>query len=94
MIPAPNPKIAMSQDIRVAPILAPIIMRMAWESVSAPALTKLTIMTVAALEDSAIAVIPAPETMLDTGFRLMDWRNDFSLSPVSFSIPLLSRFSP
>ena len=93
-IPRLNPKTAMNQAVKVAPILAPIIIRIDWARVIAPALAKLTIATVAALEDSAIAAIPAPEAMLEIGFLLARLSQVVNLSPVSFRIPLLSRFIP
>ena len=55
-----NPKIEMIQAVTVVPILAPIITLMDSASVSNPAFTKLTTITVVAEEDWIRAVIKLP----------------------------------
>ena len=75
-------------------MFAPIMTRMDWANVSAPALTKLTTLTVAALEDWAIAVIPNPDRMLLNGFLRIQGKKRLSLSPEALSKLLLMRLSP
>ena len=55
-----KPKIDMIQAVTVVPILAPIITEMACAKVRSPAFTKLTVITVVAVEDCTAAVINAP----------------------------------
>jgi hypothetical protein len=50
----------MIHAVNVVPMLAPIMMEIACASVSRPALTKLTVMTVVAVEDCTDAVTKAP----------------------------------
>ena len=51
---------AMIQAVSVVPMLAPIITEMAWASVSSPALTNETVITVVAVEDCTDAVTTVP----------------------------------
>ena len=89
-----KPANAIIQVVNEAPMFAPMMTRIACVNASTPALTKLTTVTVAALEDSANVVIQNPERMLLTGFFFIHGRKFFILSPVSFIKPPLRRFSP
>ena len=60
LISTEKPKKAISHAVTVVPMLAPIITLMAWASVSRPALTKLTVRTVVAVEDWTAAVTNVP----------------------------------
>ena len=53
----------MIQAVSVVPMLAPMMMEMACASVSRPALTKETVMTVVAVEDCTEAVTRVPVSM-------------------------------
>ena len=55
-----NPSIAISQPVRVVPILAPIIIPIDWVRESNPALTKLTTITVVAEDDWTKHVVIKP----------------------------------
>ena len=57
---------------------------MALASESSPAFTKLTTITVVALEDCMTAVIPSPVSTCFSGVDVMEARNDLSLSPAAF----------
>ena len=94
VMPSPNPNIAMIQAVKDAPRLAPIITRIACDNANAPAFTNPTTMTVAALDDSASAVIENPASMLFTGFLRIHGRKVLNLSPDNFSRPALRRFRP
>ena len=50
----------MIHAVNVVPMFAPMMMEIAWASVSKPAFTKLTVMTVVAVEDCTDAVTKAP----------------------------------
>ena len=89
-----KPNRAIIQVVKDAPMFAPIMTRMAWLSASTPALTKLTTITVAALDDSAIVVMQNPDRILLTGFFFIQGRNFWSLSPDSLRSPLLSILRP
>ena len=55
-----NPKIDMIHAVAVVPMFAPIITGIACFSVKSPAFTKLTVMTVVAVEDCTAAVTNVP----------------------------------
>ena len=62
----------------------PMITLMAWASVSSPALTKLTTITVVALDDWITVVIPRPVATPLNGLEVMAERKLRSLSPAAF----------
>ena len=49
--------------VKVVPMLAPMIMDIAWARVRSPALTNDTVITVVAVEDCTAAVTKAPVSM-------------------------------
>ena len=67
---------------------------MACVSVSKPALTKLTTITVVADEDWITVVIPKPVITPLRGLEVMAERNPRSLSPAAFCSPELIKFIP
>ena len=81
---AVKPSREMIQAVTVVPIFAPIITPTACVRVSSPAFTKLTTITVVALEDWMIAVMLRPVSTLLKGFDVMAARKDLSLSPAAF----------
>ena len=93
-ISALNPNHDTSQAVTVVPMLAPMITLMAWASVSSPALTKLTTITVVALDDWITVVIPRPVATPLNGLEVMAERKLRSLSPAAFCSPELIRFIP
>ena len=50
----------MIHAVSVVPMLAPMMTEMAWTSVSSPAFTKLTVITVVAVDDCTAAVMNVP----------------------------------
>ena len=79
-----NPKIEMIQAVTVVPILAPIITLMDSASVSNPAFTKLTTITVVAEEDWIRAVINTPVRTPVTRLVVIAVRILRNLSPATF----------
>ena len=89
-----NPKIEMIQAVTVVPILAPIMTLMDSASVSSPALTKLTTITVVAEEDWIRAVINTPVRTPVTRLVVIAVRILRNLSPATFCKPSLMIFIP
>ena len=89
-----NPKIEMIQAVTVVPILAPIITLMDSASVSNPAFTKLTTITVVAEEDWIRAVINTPVRTPVTRLVVIAVRILRNLSPATFCKPSLMIFIP
>ena len=83
-ISALKPNRAIIHAVRVVPILAPMITLIACVKVRSPAFTKLTTITVVALEDWMTPVTPRPVTTPLNGFDVMDARNLRSPSPAAF----------
>ena len=81
---AVKPRSEMIHAVTVVPMLAPMITPTAWVRVRSPAFTKLTTITVVALDDWMIAVMPSPVSTLLKGFDVMAARKDFNLSPAAF----------
>ena len=79
-----KPKIDIIQAVIVVPILAPMITEMACVKVRRPALTKLTVITVVAVDDCTAAVTNAPVSNPVNRFVVMAPRILRSRSPVSF----------
>ena len=80
--------------VTVVPMFAPIITPMACVSVSNPAFTKLTTITVVADEDWMIDVTPTPVKTPLSGLDVMAERKPRNLSPAAFCNPELMRFIP
>ena len=78
----------------MVPMLAPIITPMAWVRVRIPAFTKLTTITVVALDDWITAVTPSPVTTPLKGLEVMDATNFLRPSPAVFWSPELIMFIP
>jgi len=91
---AEKPKSAIIQAVNVVPMLAPIITPMAWVRVRIPAFTKLTTITVVALDDWITAVTPSPVTTPLKGLEVMDATNFLRPSPAVFWSPELIMFIP
>ena len=89
-----NPKIEMIQAVTVVPILAPIMTLMDSASVSNPAFTKLTTITVVAEEDWIRAVINTPVKTPVTRLVVIAVRILRNLSPATFCKPSLIIFIP
>ena len=89
-----NPKIEMIQAVTVVPMLAPIITLMDSASVSNPAFTKLTTITVVAEEDWIRAVINTPVRTPVTRLVVIAVRILRNLSPATFCKPSLMIFIP
>ena len=89
-----NPNIDMIHAVAVVPIFAPIITGMACLSVSRPALTKLTVMTVVAVEDCTAAVTNVPVRSPPARCLVMVPRTARRCPPVSFCKPSLIVFMP
>ena len=70
--------------VTVVPILAPIMTLIACANVRSPALTKLTTMTVVALDDCITDVIPQPVRTPLKGFDVIADNKPRSLSPAVF----------
>ena len=83
-----------SHAVTVVPMLAPMMTPMAWASVSRPALTKLTTITVVAEEDCITEVMPRPVSTPLRGFDVMAERKLRMRSPAAFCRPELIRFIP
>ena len=82
------------QAVSVVPILAPMITEMACASVSSPALTNDTVITVVAVDDCTLAVTSIPVRMPVRRFVVMapsTWR---SCGPASFCKASLIDFIP
>ena len=78
-----NPR-AVTQAVKVVPMLAPMITPMALPRVRRPAFTKLTTMMVVAEDDCTRAVTPRPVITRLNLFEVIDARKDLSLSPAVF----------
>ena len=78
-----NPR-AVTQAVRVVPMLAPMITPMALPRLRRPAFTKLTTMMVVAEEDCTRAVTPRPVRTRLNLFEVIDARKDLNLSPAVF----------
>ena len=89
-----KPRMEISQAVTVVPMFAPIITPMAFARDSRPAFTKLTTITVVALEDCMTAVIPSPVRTCFRGVDVIEARNDLNLSPAAFWSPSLIRVIP
>ena len=89
-----NPKIEIIQAVTVVPILAPIMTLMDSASVSNPAFTKLTTITVVAEEDWIRAVINTPVKTPVTRLVVIAVRILRNLSPATFCKPSLIIFIP
>ena len=81
---AENPSRDISQAVTVVPILAPIITPIAFVSDRSPAFTKLTTITVVALDDWIMAVISKPVSTLLKALDVIEARKALSLSPAAF----------
>ena len=81
-------------DVTVVPMFAPMITPAAWVKVISPAFTKLTTITVAALEDWMIAVNTVPTSTPTRRFLVITSKIFRSLAPAAFSRPSLIIFIP
>ena len=84
----------MIHAVSVVPMFAPMIMLMAWASVSSPADTKETVITVVAEEDCTAHVTNAPVIIPDSLLAVMrasTWRNP---APAIFCSASLIIFIP
>ena len=79
-----KPKTAIIQAVIVVPIFAPIITPIAWRRVRSPAFTKLTVITVVALEDWMTAVTPSPVATPFRGLEVIEETNFRSPLPAAF----------
>lgn len=79
-----NPRREINQAVTVVPIFAPIITPTDWARLSKPAFTKLTTITVVALEDWMIEVMRRPVSTLLNEFEVMAARKLLILSPATF----------
>ena len=90
----PSNERANSQAVNVVPILAPMMTPMAWVSVMSPALTKLTSISVVAVDDCTSAVTTKPVSrqrpVLDV-MRAMNVRREL---PANFCKPPLINDMP
>jgi hypothetical protein len=75
-------------------MLAPIITLIACAKVSKPAFTKLTTITVVALDDWMTVVIPRPVRTPLKGEEVIAERKPRRRSPAAFCSPELMRFIP
>ena len=82
-----NPTAEMIHAVTVVPMLAPIMTPMDWASVISPAFTKLTTITVVALDDWINAVMRIPVSTPITRFLVMAARMLRRRSPANFSRP-------
>ena len=80
----PSKERAKSQAVTVVPMLAPIITPMALVSAIKPAFTKLTSISVVAVEDCTRAVTTIPVSTHLKRFEVIDARNERIESPASF----------
>ena len=78
---------AISSEVTVVPMLAPIITPTACASVIMPALTKPTTMTVVAVDDWIIAVTTKPTSTAKKRFPVSTSSIRLSLAPAAFSSP-------
>ena len=67
----------------LVPMLAPMMMPIAWKRVIMPELTKPTTITVVAEEDCMTEVTPAPRSSPLSGVLVTRYRKDSSLSPAT-----------
>ena len=84
----------MIHAVSVVPMLAPMMTEIAWTSVSSPALTKETVITVVAVLDCTATVVSMPVNTPETRFvviALSTWR---SCGPASFCRASLITFMP
>ena len=79
-----NPSKEIIHAVIVVPILAPIITPIACKSVSSPALTNPTTITVVALEDCIMDVMTRPVITPLKRFDVIEDRSFRSLSPAAF----------
>ena len=93
-ISALKPRREMSHAVTVVPMLAPIMTPTACERDRRLAFTKLTTITVVALEDWIKAVIKSPVSTLLKGLDVIDARMERILSPAAFWSPSLMRVIP
>ena len=70
--------------VRVVPMLAPMITDMAWASVSRPALTNETVITVVAVDDCTDAVTKTPVSIPVKRLVVIAWRMWRSCEPAIF----------
>ena len=89
-----KPNMDMIHAVAVVPILAPIITGIACLSVRRPAFTKLTVMTVVAVEDCTAAVTNVPVKRPPKRCLVMVPRTARRCPPVSFCKPSLIVFMP
>ena len=89
-----NPIRDIIHAVTVVPTFAPMITPIDCASVISPALTKLTTMTVVALDDCISAVTRIPVNTPMTLFFVMAASTERSLSPANFSRPSLIVFIP
>ena len=94
LISTAKPKNDIIHAVSVVPILAPMMTPMACVSVSKPALTKLTTITVVAEEDCITEVMPRPVSTPLKGLEVMAERKLRMRSPAAFCRPELIRFIP
>ena len=79
-----NPSNDITQAVAVVPMLAPIMMATAPANDSKPALTKLTTITIVALDDCITVVAKAPVTIPLKGLEVMRERMLRILFPANF----------
>ena len=89
-----KPSSEMSHAVTVVPMLAPMMTVMDCTSVSSPALTKLTTITVVALDDWMSAVMSSPVSTPVTRFLVMAVRMERKRLPAIFCSPSLIIFIP
>ena len=75
------------QPVILVPMIAPMIMAMAWRSFIMAEFTKPTTMTLVAEEDWITAVTPAPSKMPLSGVEESRYRISSSLLPATFFSP-------
>ena len=83
-ISALKPNRAIIQAVMVVPMLAPIITPIDWVNVRRPAFTKLTTITVVALDDWIMAVIMKPVKILLNEFDVIAANTERSFEPATF----------
>ena len=84
----------MIHAVNVVPILAPIMTEIACARLKMPAETKLTVITVVAVEDCTAAVIPAPVNTPIKRLVVIVPSTLLSLLPAIFCKPSLITFIP
>ena len=82
-----NPTAEIIHAVTVVPMLAPMMTPILWPSVISPAFTKLTTITVVALDDWMSAVISTPVSTPITRFLVIAARILRRRSPANFSRP-------